>query len=108
MTRFTLHVPEQLNDGTPLGPESVAAVEERILQRAGGFTMVNSTGAWRDEDTGQIHREPMRLYHIDGPSELGEPIRDLADAIALAFDQIVTYVTEQEITPHYIYPGVTA
>jgi hypothetical protein len=105
MTRFTLHIPEQCNGGELISPEALATLEDRIIARAGGFTMTRATGAWCDEDTRVVYRESIRLYAIDGDESLRQPIQDLADAIALAFHQVATYVTEQAISTTLIYPG---
>jgi hypothetical protein len=49
VTRFTLHVPEALNDGTPVGPESFDLIENALLIIGGGFTLTHGIGAWRGD-----------------------------------------------------------
>ena len=62
--RLTLHVPEALNDGSPVCPSQFEAYEAALIDLAGGFTLLPAIGAWRSQ-SGQIYREPMRLYAID-------------------------------------------
>ena len=52
MTRYTLTVPLQLNDGTPTGALDILAIEDSLLDLAGGFTASDAVGSWRDPGTG--------------------------------------------------------
>lgn len=106
MTRYTLHVPEQYNDGAPVGPETFAAVEERILSTVGGYTLAHGIGAWRS-DEGRDYREAVRLYLIDADESARQGLLDLAHAVARALDQEAVYLTEQPVAPTLVYPSLT-
>lgn len=95
MTRYTLHVPEQYNNGDPVPPEYFAVIEREIEDYAGGWTLTHAIGGWRGEDS--RYRESVRLYHVDtdnGPARL----LGTAEAIAQALDQEAVYLTAQEIS----------
>lgn len=97
MTRFTLHLPLYLNDGTPVGDDYIATVEDAILRRAGAFTRVEAIGAWRAAD-GTVYREPVALFHIDSDSiEAGKALHDLAEAVQHGLAQDAVYLTQQPI-----------
>jgi hypothetical protein len=93
--RYTLHVPEQYNDGLPVSPEYFATVEREIEDFAGGWTLTHGIGGWRGEDT--RYREPVRLYHVD-TERAPDPLLDIADDIAAALGQEAVYLTAQEIS----------
>ncbi|MDE2101471.1 MAG: hypothetical protein KGL39_29770 [Patescibacteria group bacterium] len=95
MTRYTLHIPEQYNDGAPVAPEYFATVEQAVEDIAGGWTLTHGIGGWRGEDS--RYREPVRLYHVDTDSA-PDPLLDLADDIAAALGQEAVYLTAQDIS----------
>jgi hypothetical protein len=99
VTRYTLHVPEQLNDGTPVDTAALALIEDRLLEAAGGYTLTHGVGAWRDPDTGTIYREPVALYAVDTDADIRAALRNLADLIVIALAQVAVYITEQDVTP---------
>jgi hypothetical protein len=101
VTRYTLHVPEQYNDGSLVAPEYFAHIEQAIEDVAGGWTLTHGIGGWRGEDT--RYREPVRLYHVDvaHPKPGERPVDrllDIADDIAAALGQEAVYMTAQQIT----------
>jgi len=102
VTRHTLHIPEQLNDGTPVAPEYLETVESRLIDLGGGFTLTHGIGAWRSDD-GTIYREPVRLYHVDTADDVRIALADLAERVSSVLDQEAVYVTEQDITTSLVY-----
>jgi len=105
MTRFTLHVPEANNSGDPFGPETFAAIEERLLDIAGGFTLTHGIGVWRDPEDGTTYRDPLRLYSVDAEdtNEVLLSFGALADTVALALRQECVYLTRGYIAPSFHY-----
>jgi hypothetical protein len=104
MTRYTLHVPEQYNDGLQIGEEVHAIIEGELIGAAGGFTLTHGIGAWRSDD-GTIYREPMKLYAVDSddpdvPCRLGE----LAGRVANALRQEAVYLTTAAIGTELVVP----
>lgn len=107
MTRFTLHVPEQYNDGAAVDPAYFTdAVEPAILALSGGFTLTHGIGAWRGDDT--VYREPVRLYAIDAEHDLGPALTAVAEGVARHLEQEAVYLTAQEIAPQLVFAGVRA
>src|SRR5581483_5080138 len=97
MTRYTLHVPEMLNDGTPVAPQRLRDIEEWLLAVFEGFTQTVARGAWRSDE--QEYIEPIRLYLIDtddSPST-SRILQKLAGDIAQELGQEAVYLTRQEI-----------
>ncbi len=104
MTRFTLHIPEQYNDGELVAPEYFAAVEQAVEDIAGGWTLTHAIGGWRGKDS--RYRESVRLYHadIDGSVEHHiDRLSALAQDIASALNQEAVYLTAQAITRTFVY-----
>lgn len=98
MTRYTLTVPLQLNDGTPTPDEELARIADELLDIAGGFTATDGTGTWRGDD--RIYVEPVRVFTIDlaDPADLARPwLHSVAAEVAHRLDQEAVYVTEQAI-----------
>jgi hypothetical protein len=98
--RFTLHVPEQLNDGTPTPLERLEQIEEALLVIAGGFTLTHGIGAWKSGDT--IYREPVRLYHTDADEADGLLLAELARNVARDLQQEAVYLTATDIDAQLI------
>lgn len=106
MIRYTLHVPELLNDGTPVQPWQLDQLEADLLTIAGGFTQTTGQGAWRGEDG--LYREPVRLYHIDTEPDAWrtkDRLVQLAQDIAERLDQEAVYLTRQEIETFLVTPA---
>ena len=102
MTRYTLHVPEQYNDGREIPGHIFDQVELEILQAAGGFTRTAGTGGWRGDD-GNVYVEPVQLYHIDSADPTTAAVLLLlAEDLARQLDQEAIYLTRQEITTHFV------
>jgi hypothetical protein len=104
VTRFTLHVPEALNDGTPVGPESFDLIENALLIIGGGFTLTHGIGAWRG-DGGRDYREHVRLYALDveEPEYALPRLTTLAARIGHQLNQEAVYLTSQAIAPTLVY-----
>jgi hypothetical protein len=102
MTRYTLHVPELLNDGSGVDPAYFAGVEARLLDLSDGFTLTHGIGAWRHEGT--VYHEPVRLYALDVPSGrgTGHALSRIARDIAADLRQEAVYVTEAPITAQLV------
>ena len=97
MTRFTLTVPLQRNDGEPVTELELGAIEVDLLSYFGGFTSTDSTGAWRADD-GTVYREPVRVYTVDGANpDASDRIVSLAQFIATGLEQEAVYVTAGEV-----------
>lgn len=103
MTRYTLHVPELLNDRTPIHGWQIDRIEADIIAIAGGFTQTRGFGGWRGET--RYYREPVRLYQIDSADDIGGRLRDLAADIARRLDQEAVYLTAQEIQTFLVTPA---
>jgi hypothetical protein len=106
MTRYTLHVPLYLNDGTAVGDAYLESIEKALARRYGGYTRVESMGAWIGPDDA-LYREPMILLHVDADEEqvgwkTSDDLRGLAQLIAEALDQEAVYLTEQPIVTHFV------
>ena len=98
MTRFTLHVPLNLNDGSATPAEHIAHVEDTILATAGGYTATDAVGAWRDE-LGRVYRDSIRLYTVDtsDPETVSAALTVLAEYLALELEQEAIYATWQPL-----------
>ena len=107
MTRYTLHIPEQYNDGSPVAPEYFATVEQAVEDIAGGWTLTHGIGGWRGEDS--RYREPVRLYALDTDEPLARnELQQLAAEIGQALGQEAVYLTAQTIISTLISPAVIA
>ena len=63
-------VPTADNDKVPHARQLWTALETDLLVRFGGLTRGhNVAGAWRDETTGTVYREPSRTYEVDVPED---------------------------------------
>lgn len=105
MTRYTLHIPSNYNDGREVSPTLIRAVEEEILSFADGYTLTLGVGAWKNAD-GEVYREPVRLYAVD--TEDGSALIELAEWVADALGQEAVYLTAAEIAPTLIRQAVAA
>jgi hypothetical protein len=99
--RFILHIPEQYNDGTAVGREVFEAVEERLLEIGGGFTLTHTTGAWRSDD-GTIYREPIACYAVGAEAEAQRPLHKLAKLVGTVLRQEAVYLTRHEISAELV------
>ena len=97
MTRFTIHVPRKLNDGTITDYRELERVEDELLDIAGGWTSAHAVGAWRSPDTGESYREPYQLYHVDSDDDIAPELLALAERTAQRLDQEAIYVTAQTV-----------
>jgi hypothetical protein len=102
MTRYTLHVPEQFNDGREIPGYLLDEIELDLAERFGGYTRTSATGGWRADD-GTIHIEPMQLYIVDSaaPGTAGR-LSVLAERLARDLKQDAIYLTEQEIQTYLV------
>lgn len=79
-----------------------AALKCALLDAAGGFTEVEATGYWKD-DNGALCAEPVRRYivAVDGPSAALECIKALIRAGCTKGEQCV-YYTQIDGTAHIV------
>lgn len=107
MTRFTLHVPEAFNDGTPVGQDTFELIENALLNIGGGFTLTHGIGAWRGDN--EVYREHVRLYAVDSDDvNTGARLLKLAHRVGTALRQEAVYVTQQAIATQLVFTQVTA
>lgn len=102
MIRYTLHVPELLNDGTPVPDRTFDEVEQYILSVSDGYTLIHAAGGWR-ADTGVVTTEPVRLYVIDAYVELTS-LRHFARMLAQRLSQEAIYLTTQTVEVELVAP----
>ena len=95
MTRYTLHVPLKLNDGTPTPDAELAYIERQLVGLVGGFTATDGVGAWESGEV--IYHEPVRLYSTDSEDDIAADLRGFARGIGKRLDQEAVYVTAQTI-----------
>lgn len=107
MTRYTLHVPLMLNDGTPTDESELATIEGHLLSLVGGFTTTDGIGAWRADD-GTTYREPVRLYVADTDADVLPELRQLAERAARRLAQEAVYLTAAPIRAELIVPSTVA
>lgn len=103
MTRYTLHVPLQLNDGSDTPAFELHEIEKSLLHLVGGFTATDGAGSWLD-DEGQLYREPVRLYATDTDADIRPELLGLAQSIAARLGQLAVYVTAQDVTTWLVEP----
>lgn len=108
MVRFTLHVPLQRNDGTPITSTELETIEAELLTITDGYTAWPSVGAWRGPD-GTIYREAIQLYAFDLPpaaiTHRKERIESLAEFVATGLEQEAVYLTAHEISALLVTPA---
>lgn len=105
MTRYTLHVPDHYNDGTPVGEIVLQDIEWQLGQLAGGFTALLGRGTWIDPVDGQAYHDSQVLYLIDSDDpEVAGKLHRLAERIADALRQEAVYLTHQEIGASLVAP----
>jgi len=103
MNRFTLHVPEQYNDGAAVDPDYFRGfVEAEILRNADGFTLTHGIGAYRGDCT--TYREPVRLYVIDTNESFPRWLSELSRKVAADLSQEAVYVTVATVSAHLFTP----
>jgi hypothetical protein len=104
--RITLHVPEELPDGSPVEVARFEAYERALFELARrargmtdageeGFTLIRgAVGTWRSPD-GVTFREPMRLYCLDvaDADEVLDDLRSLSERIQAELNQEAIYLT---------------
>lgn len=113
MTRYTLHVPLLLNDGTPTPDWALSYVERELIRAGGGFTYTDGVGGWRS-DSGVLYHEPIRLYFLDYAGDMREQLdtarhlRDVAADVAQTLRQEAVYLTRQDVATELVTPEVAA
>jgi|ERR1043166_3375949 hypothetical protein len=97
MKRYTLYIPEQMNDGRMISPSLLDEIEDSLLALTRGFTCTRGQGAWLGEGD-RIYREPVRLYATDSenPAMLSR-LEKLARELRVTLQQEAIYLTHQEI-----------
>lgn len=64
---------------TPAGqPHAQAAFEATLLQRFGGYSASERSGAWTDPRDGMVYLEPVRVYEIATTDEMSDRFEELA------------------------------
>lgn len=107
MIRYTLHVPEQRNDGSLIEPAYFEEIEGALEVLAGGWTLTPGIGGWRGEN--ERYREPVRLYAMDVEQDLNGNLRRAlvlqAGRIADELEQEAVYLTRQDIETYFVSPA---
>lgn len=104
MYRYSLHVPEQHNDGAPISDMAFSWIEIELANIAGGFTRLPSAiGAWNGQET--VYREPVSVYIVDSAEDIETELRTLAAEIAHTLSQEAVYLTRQEIETWLVTPA---
>ena len=90
--RYTITIPENLNDGTPVPVFLRANYEDRILDIFGGFTLHSATGVWRGEVT---YVEAVNVYECYKADQFGteHKLVGLAKLVCRTLDQEAVFVT---------------
>lgn len=96
MTRYTIHVPTILNDGSPVAQGELALIESQILAVAGGYTVTRGFGAW--QDNGITYRDPVKLYAVDSAEDIAPELIRIAERAAKRLAQEAVYMTAQDIS----------
>ncbi len=105
--RYTLHVPLQRNDGSPVESDILDLIESDLLDIGGGFTAVDAVGAWRGDGT--TYREPVRLFHVDTDDpEASGLLHAVARTVARWLDQEAVYLTAAELTTSLVTAAIPA
>lgn len=102
MTRYTLHVPENYNDGREIPGYVFDQVEQDLVDIVGGYTRTPGVGGWRsDMDT--VYVEPVQVYTTDSadPDAL-QKLTNLARYLAQRLGQDAIYMTAQEIQTYLV------
>lgn len=94
MQQFTIHIPQQFNDGRDIPQQAIDDFLELALDKFGGYTInpLPVLGAWRDPDTGTVYKEPMLQMHI--ASESDNKVTDYVAQIGGAFKQECMYMVK--------------
>src|SRR5437764_3265130 len=98
--QYTIHVPLEYNDGSPIEPEKLAEFIIEIEDRFGGYTRRRSNwdGYWKEEvqENGEQriieYRDTIMLLIIDGSEEIKAELRGLASTYARHFRQRKIYI----------------
>jgi hypothetical protein len=106
-SRFEVHVPEALDDGSVVPPDVYESYEHELydialqakLSAGGkgeeGFTAIpRGIGGWRNQ-LGETSHEPIRIYRLDvaDAAAVYEDVATLAQRVGLELAQQVVYVT---------------
>lgn len=96
--RYTLHVPEQYNNGDAVPQRFIDSLEAKLVDMFGAFTrQVGVSGMWHSN--GVTYADPQTLYYLDCvSSQCGNQLRELAAAVRDDLLQESIYVTCQQIT----------
>lgn len=99
MTRFTVHVPSILNDGSNVPAEDLHAIQEYVINVFGGYTLhPKLRGGWLDAKCHPFH-EPIFKIEIEvanGPQVVMSVIA-LASFIRQRLGQKIIFVTLEDV-----------
>lgn len=103
MTRYTLHLPLVLNDGTPMDDAIHDYARDQLHQLSTGWTEIVATGHWT-LDNGDAVDEPVRLFIIDLPEteDYVGKLSSIGHMLKLLADQEAVYLTAEPIRTYYI------
>jgi hypothetical protein len=99
MTRFTVHVPSILNDGSTVPTEVLNALQEHAVNTFGGYTLhPDLRGGWLDENRHPFH-EPIFKIEIEVADRSQAILRIIAFAnfIRQRLDQDAVFVTIEDV-----------
>ena len=102
MTRYTLHIPEQYNDGREVPGYLLDQIELDLVDIVGGFTRTAGTGGWRGEEN-VVYVEPVQLYIVDSADpDVLRKLTDYAAWLARELAQEAIYLTAQDIQTYLV------
>lgn len=102
--RYTLTVPAQRNDGTPIEREYQMGVLANLTDIFGGCTVVDIVGAWQGPD--RLYVEPGFAFQVDTDNDDALIVlQAYAEFIAEALAQECVYLTRVEIETWLVAPS---
>ena len=109
MTRFTLTVPLQDNNGA-FRQDYVRVAEQVIGERFDGWTRHHAIGEWKGQQDGETYtvREPVAVYTIDAENHQDTDaawLIGVAQSLAVYCEQDAVYLTAQPVTTYLVGPA---
>ena len=89
--KLTVHIPQTLNDGSPVSAELLSSISERLFQLFGGMTsegIVN--GIWTD--AGIVYRDACERLFVVGDNVLLPEAIELIKTIGRELEQKAMYI----------------
>lgn len=105
MRLATINLPTHDNAGVSLAVET-DFLRNLILDNFGGFTETSARGAWKDDATGIVYREPVTVFSIgmDATLENASLLRLLAGRIARDAAQVCVFITQANGDVEFVSP----